>query len=90
MRSAVFVPQLEGEGHGHELGVAVPHQLRAGRVALIREVVDEPTTPPPPRRRLTVEPIRRGAVDVGVGKQFDRFVTMATDAGLAVQPSGHL
>ena len=31
--SSVFVPQFEGEGHGDELGVAVPHQLRAGRVA---------------------------------------------------------
>ena len=31
--SSVFVPQFEGEGHGDELSVAVPHQLRAGRVA---------------------------------------------------------
>ena len=61
-------------------------ELESGPQLLIREVVDEPTAPPAPRRRLTVEAIRRQAVDVGVGKQFDRFVRMATDAGLAVQP----
>ena len=53
---------------------------------LIREVVDEPTEPPAPRRRLTVDAIRRSAFDAGVGKQFDRFVKMAEEAGLAVQP----
>ena len=37
VRSSVFVPQFEGEGHGHELRVAVPHQLRAGRVACAAE-----------------------------------------------------
>ena len=61
-------------------------ELDGGPQLLIREVVDEPTKPPPPRRRLTVDPIRRWAVDVGVGKQFDRFVNMALEAGLAVQP----
>ncbi len=60
-------------------------ELDDGPQFLIREVVDEPTKPPP-RRRLTVDAIRHRAVDVGVGKQFDRFVTMAEDAGLAVQP----
>ena len=33
VRSTVFVTQLEGESHGNELGVAVPHELRARRVA---------------------------------------------------------
>ena len=61
-------------------------ELEGGPKLLIREVVDEPTTPPPSRRRLTEEAIRRWAVDVGVGRQFDRFVSMATAAGLAVQP----
>ena len=61
-------------------------ELEGGPQLLIREVVDEPTEPPPPSRRLTVEAIRRWAVDVGVGKQFDRFVNMAVEAGLAVQP----
>ena len=37
VRSSEFVPQFEGEGHGDELGVAVPHQLRAGRVACAPE-----------------------------------------------------
>ena len=61
-------------------------ELDGGPQLLIREVVEEPTVPPPPRRRHTIEAIRRWAVDVGVGKQFDRFVNMATEAGLAVQP----
>ena len=61
-------------------------ELDGGPQLLIREVVDEPTEPPAPRRRLTVDAIRRWAVDVGVGEQFDRFVKMAEDAGLAVQP----
>ena len=33
VRSTVFVTQFEGESHGNELGVAVPHELRARRVA---------------------------------------------------------
>ena len=61
-------------------------ELDGGPQLLIREVVDEPTEPPPPGRRLTVEAIHRRAVDVGVGRQFDRFVNMAQAAGLAVQP----
>ena len=61
-------------------------ELDGGPQLLIREVVDEPTEPPPPRRQLTVEAIRRQAVDVGVGEQFDRFVSIAEAAGLAVQP----
>ena len=61
-------------------------ELDGGPQLLIREVVDEPTTPLPPRRRHTEEAIRRRAVEVGVGKQFDRFVTMAKAAHLAVQP----
>ncbi len=61
-------------------------ELDGGSRLLIREVVDEPTEPPTPRRRLTVDRIRRRAFDMGVVKQFDRFVRMAEDAGLAVQP----
>lgn len=61
-------------------------ELDGGPQLLVREVVDEPAEPPPPRRKLTVEAIRRRAVDVGVGEQFDRFVAMAKKAGLAVQP----
>ena len=61
-------------------------ELHDGPKLLIREVVDEPTKPSPPRRRLTVEAIRRMAVDVGVARQFDDFVNMARAAGLPVQP----
>ena len=61
-------------------------ELDGGPQLLIREVVDEPTKPPPPRRRLSVDAIRHWAVDVGVGRQFDRFVNMSREAGLAVQP----
>lgn len=61
-------------------------QLDSGPKLLIREVVEEPVKPTPARRKLTVEAIRRWAVDAGVGAQFDRFVNMAQAAGLAVQP----
>ena len=33
VRSSVFVTQFEGESYGNELGIAVPHELRARRVA---------------------------------------------------------
>ncbi len=61
-------------------------ELDGGPQLLIREVVDEPTRPPSPRRRYTVDAIRGLAVDVGMGKQFDRFVKMSEQAGLPVQP----
>ncbi len=61
-------------------------ELDGGPQLLIREVVDEPAEPPPPRRRLTVKAIHDWAVYEGVGPQFDRFVNMSREAGLAVQP----
>ena len=33
VRSSVFVTQFEGESHRNELGIAVPHELCARRVA---------------------------------------------------------
>ena len=42
--------------------------------------------PPAPRRKFTVDAIRHRAVDAGVGRQFDRFLNLARDAGLAVRP----
>ena len=59
-------------------------ELEGGPKLLVREVMDEPVAPP--RRKLTVEAIHNRAVDEGVGAPFDRFVAMARDAGLAVQP----
>ena len=61
-------------------------EVAGGQQLLIREVVDQPAELPAPRRRLTEDAIRRRAVDVGVGEQFDRFVRMAEEAGLKVQP----
>ena len=61
-------------------------ELDGGPQLLIREVVDEPADEPAPRRKLTVDAIHRRAVDAGVGRQFDRFLNMARDAGLAVRP----
>ena len=61
-------------------------ELDGGPQLLLREVVDAPSRPPSPGRRLTVEAIRRWAADVGVSRQFDRFVNIAEAAGLAVQP----
>ena len=53
---------------------------------LIREVIEEQAEPPRPRPRLTVELIRRRAAEAGVAAQFERFVKMSENAGLAVQP----
>ncbi len=61
-------------------------QLDGGPKLLIREIVEESMTPRPARLQWTVDAIRREAVDAGVGKQFARFVNMAENAGLAVQP----
>jgi len=61
-------------------------ELDGGPKLLIREVIEEPPEPAPSGRKLRVETIRSWAADVGVGRQFDRFVKMAQDAGLAVQP----
>ena len=61
-------------------------EVDAGPKLLIREVTEELTPRPDPGRRLTVDRIRRRAVDAGVGAQFDRFVRIAEAAGLAVQP----
>ena len=54
----------------------------------IREVTDEETRPPsrPQHRRRSVDDIRDLAREVGVEAQFDRFLTMSQDAGLAVRP----
>ena len=49
-------------------------------------MVEEPTEARRPRRRRTVKAIRHRAVDVGMVAQFDRFVAMSKEAGLAVQP----
>ena len=58
----------------------------SGAKLLIREVIEEPAETPHERQRLTVEAIRRSAVDAGVAAQFERFVEMSEAAGLAVQP----
>lgn len=57
-----------------------------GPKLLVREVIEEPDEPPPPKGKLTVEAIRNRADETGVIKQFDRFVRMSREAGLAVQP----
>ena len=61
-------------------------ELEGGPKLLVRERIDERAEPPPPHRKWTVEAIRRRAVHEGVEAQFDRFVRMSEDAGLAVQP----
>ena len=55
---------------------------------LIREVTEEETRPPsrPRRPRRTLDDIRELAREVGVEEQFDRFLGMSRDAGLALQP----
>ena len=59
-------------------------KLDGGPQLLIREVSEEPIVHPP--RRITVKAIHTWAVKEGVGEQFDRFVAMSKEAGLAVQP----
>ena len=61
-------------------------ELEGGPKLLVREVVEEQVEPSAPPRRLTVEAIRQSAIDQGVVGQFDRFVEMSREAGLAVQP----
>ena len=64
-------------------------ELTGGPQLLIREVAEEPVESEParaPGRRLTVEAIRHWAKEVGVDSQFDRFVNISKEAGLAVQP----
>ena len=61
-------------------------ELDEGPKLLIREVIDEPVEAPPRPRRVTIDAIRQRAVDAGVAEQFNRFVKMSEDAGLAVQP----
>ena len=62
--------------------------LEAGPKLLIRDVLEEPTEPPAAsrRRRRTVDMIRQQAVQAGVEAQFNRFVRMSEEAGLAVRP----
>ena len=58
----------------------------AGPKLLVREVIEESTEPPRPKIKYTVEAIRALAIDAGVIDSFDRFVRIAKEAGLAVQP----
>ena len=60
-------------------------ELEDGPKLMIREVMDEPK-PPSPKRKYTVEAISQMARDAGVSDQFERFVAMAREANLAVQP----
>ena len=62
-------------------------ELEDGLKLMIREVIDEPSKPPSPRRTYTVEAISQMARDAGVSKPFERFVNMAQEADLAVQPN---
>ena len=61
-------------------------ELENGPKLMIREVMDEPPKPPSPRRKYTVEAISQMARDAGVSEPFERFVAMAREANLAVQP----
>ena len=60
--------------------------LNDGPRLLIREVVEEPDEAPRPPRQYTIEAIRHKAAEVGVAAQFERFLAMSEEAGLAVQP----
>lgn len=49
-------------------------------------VIEEPVERPRPERKHTVEAVRKLAREAGVVEQLDRFMEMADQAGLAVQP----
>jgi len=53
---------------------------------LIREVIEESDQPLRSKRKYTVEAVRELARKAGVVEQLDRFMKMAEQAGLAVQP----
>lgn len=55
---------------------------------LVREVTEEQAGPPRRARRprLSIDEMRALAAEKGVVEPFDRFLGMAQDAGLAVQP----
>ena len=63
-------------------------ELDGGPRLLIREVTEEETRPPPRQRRprRTVDEIRELAREAGVEAQFNRFLKMSQDAGLALRP----
>ncbi len=62
-------------------------ELEGGPKLLIREVIDEPTKPASLGHGYTVEAISGLAHDAGVGEQFDSFVNMSKEVGLAVRPN---
>ncbi len=57
-----------------------------GSRLLIREVTDEQTERQARGPRPSIDTIRQRARDAGVEVQFDRFVRMSQEAGLAVRP----
>ena len=63
-------------------------ELDGGPQLLVREAIDESHDGGWSTRQpiFTVEAIRRMAVDMGVGEQFNRFLNMSEKAGLVVQP----
>lgn len=78
----------------HLLGYGVPISIVSFEVfepdggprLLIREVTEEHVERRATRPRLTVDAIRQRAEDAGVAGQFERFVRMSENAGLAVRP----
>jgi len=61
-------------------------ELDGGPTLLVRERIEERVEPPPRPRKYTREAIQKRAAQEGVEAQFNRFVKMSEDAGLAVQP----
>ena len=61
-------------------------ELDGGPKLLVRKRIDEQAEPPPRPRKYTREAIRKRAAQEGVEAQFNRFVKMSEDTGLAVQP----
>ena len=81
-----IVEHLGGYGVPVSIVTFEAFEVQDGPRLLIREVTEEQTERQAAGPRPSVDAIRRRARDAGVEVQFDRFLTMSRDAGLAVRP----
>ena len=61
-------------------------ERKDGPHLLIREVTEEQAEPQRPQSQYSIDPILHRANQVGVGEEFERFVTMSEEVGFRVQP----
>lgn len=81
-----IVAHLGGYGVPISIVTFEAFEVHDGPRLLIREVTEEKTESRPQRPRRSVDEIRELARDTGVEAEFERFLRMSREAGLAVQP----